>query len=77
MNKIQIEVSGKPALVKSQHAKFFHRKTQLVLRALELNRQLKSDPQNIVLSDEIRSTMSQIIRLNRTMQRQAVYCEFV
>jgi hypothetical protein len=77
MNKIQIEVSGKLALVKVEHVKLFLRKNQLVQRALELNRQLKTTPHDPVLSGEIQSTMSQIIRLNVIMQRQGAYCEFV
>lgn len=77
MERIQITVNGKRALVKPEHAALFSRKAKLVQRALSLNAQLKQNPRDPVLPGEIRSTMSSIIRLNATMKQQGAFCQFV
>jgi hypothetical protein len=77
MERIQITVNGRKALVNPEHAPLFYRKSKLVQRALSLNAQLKLTPQDPTLEGEIRSTMSGIIRINATMKREGAVCHFV
>ena len=77
MRDTQIMIAGKPAMVEAAHAPYFLKKQALVAQALELQRAVCANPQATVLAHELGRVMGKIIRLNRKIQREGMFCNFV
>jgi 2,4-dienoyl-CoA reductase-like NADH-dependent reductase (Old Yellow Enzyme family) len=72
MEKVEMVVSGRRALVDADQVKKVARKQDLVARALVLQntlKQMESATAQEVVKDELMQVMSKIIRLNRTIRQ--------
>lgn len=72
MEKVQMVISGKLALVDADQVKKLQKKQMLVANALNLQNKMKASTDITVkalLMRELDETMSKIIRLNRTIRQ--------
>lgn len=72
MEKVQMVISGKLALVDADQVKKLQKKQMLVANALDLQNKMKASTDITVkalLMRELDDTMSKIIRLNRTIRQ--------
>ncbi len=71
MEKVQMVVSGRLALVDADMVKKMTRKAELVASAMRLKNTLDADPTitQPILQAQLQETMSKIIRLNRVIRQ--------
>lgn len=72
MNKVEMIISGKRALVDADQVKKHLKKEQLVQQALRLQKMDLTVP---AVSKELRETMGKIIRLNRTIRQNVKFIQ--
>ena len=76
MQKVQMVISGKLALVDSDQVKKHVNKQMYVARAMGLQTKLKEEKDPIckrLLSDSLNEVMGKIIRLNRTIRQNVQF----
>lgn len=72
MDKVEMLVAGKRALVDSDMIKKVVRKDMLVATAMDLQAKIKKEKDPIclrLLSESMQETMGKIIRINRTIRK--------
>lgn len=77
MRDTKIMIAGMPAMVEAAHAPYFLKKEALVAQVRELQRAVCADPKATVLAHELGRVMGKIIRLNRKMNREGMFCTIV
>ena len=77
MYDTKIVINGMTAMVKATHAPYFLKKEELAAQVRELQRQVVANPQATVLAHELGRIMGKIIRLNRKMKREGMFCTIV
>lgn len=76
MQKVQMVIGGKLALVDSDQVKKHTNKQLYVARAVELQEKLKEEKDPIckrLLSDSLEEVVGKIIRLNRTIRQNVQF----
>lgn len=76
MEKVQMVIGGKLALVDSDQVKKHVNKQLYVARAIQLQKQLEAEQDPIckrLLSDSLNEIMGKIIRLNRTIRQNVQF----
>lgn len=76
MEKVQMVIGGKLALVDSDQVKNHVNKQLYVARAVQLQKQLEAEQNPIckrLLSDSLNEIMGKIIRLNRTIRQNVQF----
>ena len=70
----KIMILGTPAMVEAAHAPYFLKKNALVMKASDLQKQVCANPQDKNTAYELGRTMGKIIRLNRKMKCEGMFC---
>ena len=77
MRDTKIMISGMPAMVEAAHASYFLKKETLIEEANALQKAIGTNSQVTEIALKLNKIMGKIIRLNRTMKRKGMYCDFV
>jgi hypothetical protein len=76
MQKVEMMVAGKRALVDSDMIKKMVRKDMLVATAMDLQTKMKSEKDPIcfrLLSESMQETVGKIVRINRTIRKNVQF----
>ena len=76
MNKDEMIISGKRALVDADQVKKLQKKEMLVAQALDLQNKARdtiNETVKSVLNSQLQETMGKIIRLNRTIRQNVKF----
>lgn len=76
MQKVEMLVAGKRALVDVDMVRKMVRKDMLVATAMELQTKMKSEKDPIcfrLLSESLQETIGKVIRLNRTIRKSVCF----
>ena len=78
MQKVEMLVAGKRALVDSDMVKKMVRKDMLVATAMDLQAKIKAEKDPIclrLLSESMQETVGKIIRINRTIRKNVIFLQ--
>lgn len=77
MHDTKIIINNMTAMVERAHAPYFLKKQALLVQVKELQRQIGANPKATELAYELGRVMGKIIRLNRKMKREGMFCTIV